>query len=164
MMRMGVLLRNMGAQSAPDLLRACARRAEAAGLDDLWVVDHIAIPPEDAEGSGGRYLDPLATLAHLAGVTTRIGLGVTVLIAPYRPPLPRRLQIVRWFRGLVQRIAQRIAGGGCLALPAQSQCPALWLLRVISQVLLWLVEYYIRHPSWWPPVPSVSAQIPRPLQ
>lgn len=88
MMRMGVLLRNMGPQSAPGLLRACARRAEAAGLDDLWVVDHIAIPPEDAEGSGGRYLDPLATLAHLAGVTTRIGLGVTVLIAPYRPPLP----------------------------------------------------------------------------
>lgn len=87
-MRMGVLLRNMGPQSAPGLLRACARRAEAAGLDDLWVVDHIAIPPDDAEGSGGRYLDPLATLAHVAGVTTRIGLGVTVLIAPYRPPLP----------------------------------------------------------------------------
>ena len=87
-MRLGVLVRNMGPQSAPDLLRACARRAEEAGLDDLWVVDHIAIPPEDAEGSDGRYLDPLATLAHLAGITTRIGLGVTVLIAPYRPPLP----------------------------------------------------------------------------
>lgn len=87
-MRIGVLLRNMGPQSAPDLLRACALRAEAAGIDDLWVVDHLAIPPDEAEGSGGRYLDPLATLAHLAGVTTRIGLGVTVLIAPYRPPLP----------------------------------------------------------------------------
>jgi len=87
-MRLGVLLRNMGPQSAPALVRACALRAEAAGLDDLWVVDHLAIPPDEAEGSGGRYLDPLATLAHLAGVTTRIDLGVTVLIAPYRPPLP----------------------------------------------------------------------------
>jgi len=87
-MRIGVLVRNMGPQSAPELLRACARRAEEAGLADLWVVDHLAIPPEDAEGSNGRYLDPLATLAHLAGVTTRIGLGVAVLIAPYRPPLP----------------------------------------------------------------------------
>ncbi|NJK89355.1 MAG: pseudouridylate synthase [Myxococcales bacterium] len=37
-MRLGVLLRNMGPQSAPDLLRACALRAETAGLDDLWVV------------------------------------------------------------------------------------------------------------------------------
>jgi probable F420-dependent oxidoreductase len=87
-MRIGILVRNMGPQSAPELLRACARRAEDAGLDDLWVVDHLAIPPDDAEGSGGRYLDPLATLAHLAGTTARIGLGVTVLIAPYRPPLP----------------------------------------------------------------------------
>ena len=87
-MRLGVLLRNMGPQAAPATLRACALRAEAAGLADLWVVDHLAIPPDEAEGSGGYYLDPLATLAHLAGVTTRIGLGITVLIAPYRPPLP----------------------------------------------------------------------------
>jgi len=87
-MRIGVLVRNMGPQSAPEVLRACARRAEDADLADLWVVDHLAIPPDEAEGSNGRYLDPLATLAHLAGVTTRIGLGVAVLIAPYRPPLP----------------------------------------------------------------------------
>jgi len=102
MMRMGVLLRNMGPQSAPGLMRACARRAEDAGVDDLWVVDHIAIPPDDAEGSGGRYLDPLATLAHLAGVTTRIGLGVTVLIAPYRPPLPT----AKWIASV-----QELSGG-----------------------------------------------------
>ncbi|MGH7819032.1 MAG: TIGR03619 family F420-dependent LLM class oxidoreductase, partial [Candidatus Binatia bacterium] len=52
------------------------------------VGDHIAIPPDDAEGSGGRYLDPLATLAFLAGATRRIGLGTGVLVLPYRPALP----------------------------------------------------------------------------
>ena len=57
-------------------------------MSDVWVCDHIAIPREESEGSGGRYLDPLATLAFLAGVTTRVGLGVTVLIVPYRPALP----------------------------------------------------------------------------
>ena len=46
------------------------------------------IPPDDAEGSGGRYLDPLATLAFLAGMTTRVHLGTAVLVLPYRPPLP----------------------------------------------------------------------------
>jgi probable F420-dependent oxidoreductase len=65
----------------------CARVAEAAGIDDLWVADHIAIPPDQSEGSEGRYLDPLATLAFLAGATKRIGLGVGVLVLPYRPPL-----------------------------------------------------------------------------
>lgn len=87
-MRLGLVLRNMGPASTPELIRTCARAAEAAGLDDLWVTDHLAIPPDDAEGSGGRYLDPLATLAWVAGATERIGLGTSVLILPYRPPLP----------------------------------------------------------------------------
>jgi hypothetical protein len=55
-------------RSTAATLRACALRAEAAGLDDLWTVDHIAIPPAESEGSGGRYLDPLATLSFLAGI------------------------------------------------------------------------------------------------
>ena len=86
-MKLGAYLRNMGPQSTPRTLVACARVAEASGLDDVWVADHIAIPPDDAAGSGGRYLDPLATLAFLAGATERIGLGTGVLVLPYRPPL-----------------------------------------------------------------------------
>lgn len=86
-MKLGLYLRNMGPQSNVGTLVECARAAEAAVIDDLWVADHIAIPPDDAEGSGGRYLDPLATLAYLAGITTRIHLGVGVLVLPYRPML-----------------------------------------------------------------------------
>lgn len=86
-MRYGLYLRNMGPQSTRATMLACARAAEAAGIDDLWVADHVAIPPDDAEGSGGRYLDPLATLAWLAGATERIGLGTGVLVLPYRPAL-----------------------------------------------------------------------------
>src|SRR5579885_1688997 len=88
MIRLGALLRSMGPQARRDTLVACARAAERAGLDELWVPDHLAIPPEEAQGSGGRYLDQLTTLAFLAGVTTRIGLGAGVLVLPYRPALP----------------------------------------------------------------------------
>ena len=87
-MRIGISLRNMGPQSQVDTLVACARAADDGGLDSLWVADHVAIPPDQAEGSDGRYLDPLATLAFLAGHTARIGLGVGVLVLPYRPALP----------------------------------------------------------------------------
>ena len=87
-MKLGAVVRVMGPQSTRETIEACARGAEAAGLDDLWVVDHIAIPPDDAEGSDGRYLDPLATLAFLVGVTERIRLGTAILNLPYRPPLP----------------------------------------------------------------------------
>jgi probable F420-dependent oxidoreductase len=88
-LRLGVAVRNMGPQSAPATLVAVARAVDdAPAIADLWVADHVAIPPDDAEGSGGRYLDPLATLAFLAGITRRVGLGTGVLILPYRPPLP----------------------------------------------------------------------------
>src|SRR5256712_8573445 len=88
-MQLGVVLRNMGAQSTRETLVAAARAADALpAIADLWVVDHIAIPPDDAEGSDGRYLAPLAPLAYLAGATTRAGLGTAVLVLPYRPALP----------------------------------------------------------------------------
>src|SRR5688572_33222501 len=87
-MQLGVAVRSMGPQSRPDVLLECVRIAERSGLADIWVVDHVAIPPDDAEGSGGRYLDPLTALAWLAGATERIGLGTAVLVVPYRPALP----------------------------------------------------------------------------
>ena len=87
-MKLGLAVRTMGQASRPGVLLECARAADQAGIDDLWVQDHIAIPPDDAEGSGGRYLDPLTTLAWLGAATERIGLGTGVLVAPYRPPLP----------------------------------------------------------------------------
>ncbi len=86
-MKLGIVVRTMGPQSTRATVLACARAAEAAGLDEIWLPDHVAIPPDDAEGSGGRYLDPLATLAFLAAATERIGLGTGVLVLPYRPAL-----------------------------------------------------------------------------
>jgi len=92
-MKIGVTLRNMGPQSSPEVLLEGAQVAEAAGVESLWITDHIAIPPDDAEGSNGRYLDPLVTLGVLAGATNKIGLGTGVLILPYRPPLPTAKQV-----------------------------------------------------------------------
>ena len=87
-MRFGFALRLMGKASTAPILQQSAQLAEAAGLDTLWVPDHIAIPPDDAEGSGGRYLDPLASLAWLAARTERIELGTAVLVLPYRAAVP----------------------------------------------------------------------------
>ena len=86
-MKIGVYLRNMGPHASRENLRACARTADESPIDDLWVFDHLAIPPEDSEGSGGLYVEPLATLAFVAGVTERIRIGTGVLVLPYRPAL-----------------------------------------------------------------------------
>ena len=79
-MKYGVTIRNMGPESMPDVMLECARAAENAGIDSIWITDHLAIPPDDSEGSGGRYVDPLITLAWLANGTSRIQLGTGVLI------------------------------------------------------------------------------------
>lgn len=104
-MKFGLYVRNMGDVATTETIRECARGAEAVGLDEVWVTDHIAIPPDDAEGSGGRYLDPLATLAWLAGCTERIHLGTGVLVLPYRPALPT----AKWIATI-----QELSGGRLL--------------------------------------------------
>jgi probable F420-dependent oxidoreductase len=98
-MFIGTTVRNMGEQSTPELVKACALICENSAVDgkacieSIWVTDHIAIPPDDAEGSGGRYLDTLTTLSWLAGLTERVKLGSGVLILPYRAALPVAKQI-----------------------------------------------------------------------
>jgi len=91
--QVGVTLRNMGPESTAALMAECARTAEALGFESLWITDHIAIPPDDAEGSGGRYVDPLVTLAWMAGFTRTIRLGTGVMVLPYRPALPFAKQV-----------------------------------------------------------------------
>ena len=114
-MKLGVMIRNMGPASTREIVAAAARAADAVpAVADVWVVDHIAIPPDDAEGSGGRYLDPLATLAYLAGVTTRVGLGTAVLVLPYRPALPT----AKWAATIQELSSGRLllgVGGGWMA-------------------------------------------------
>jgi probable F420-dependent oxidoreductase len=92
-MKFAVAIRNMGPQSSRATVRACARIAEDAGFDALFVSDHLCIPPDQTEGSGGRYLDVLATLAFLAGATQKIRLGVSVLVVPYRPAVLTAKQV-----------------------------------------------------------------------
>ena len=86
-MRIGVSVSSTGIQSEPSLLLECAKAAERAGFSDIWMQERIAIAPEDAESGSGRCLDPLTALAWLAGQTNQIGLGMSALILPYRPPL-----------------------------------------------------------------------------
>ena len=58
-----------------------ARRAEEAGFDSVWVMDHVFI-----QRAGGRVLahDPMLCLAHVASTTTRITFGTLVLCQAFR--------------------------------------------------------------------------------
>jgi probable F420-dependent oxidoreductase len=62
-------------------------RAEALGLDGVFVPDHILAKPATTQHYGGHWPDPFALLAFLAGRTRRIHLGASVIVLPYRSAL-----------------------------------------------------------------------------
>ena len=65
-------------------IREFARRAEAIGLDSIWVVDHLLRAPGLY---GVSWLDPLCVLNHVAACTSRIRLGTGILVVPIRHPV-----------------------------------------------------------------------------
>ncbi|WP_020386061.1 LLM class flavin-dependent oxidoreductase [Kribbella catacumbae] len=85
-MLLAVNVPNFGPGTGPGRLRDWARTVEGLGYDRLMVSDHVAITPDVATQYPAPFYEPFTTLSWLAGVTT-IGLGTTVLIAPYRHPL-----------------------------------------------------------------------------
>ena len=84
-MRLGVHLPQFREPVTGAQVTEAARAAEAAGLDDVWVSDHVILPTGSTRPPA-RFHEPLAVLAWAAAVTSRVGLGTSVLVAPYRSP------------------------------------------------------------------------------
>lgn len=97
-MKIGVHVPQWGRDATRDGVLSVARAAEAAGLDSVWVADHLVHPlrsatpyPYRAEGApfaaADGFLEAFTTLAAIAGATEHIALGTSVLVLPMREPL-----------------------------------------------------------------------------
>jgi len=84
-------LPHLGRDTTRDGVLRFATSLEEWGYDSVWTSDHIAWPtvienkyPYSADGSfpgaGLGWLDAISTLTFAAAVTTRVKLGVSVLI------------------------------------------------------------------------------------
>src|SRR5882762_937290 len=87
MMQLGIHLPHAGSQATPALIKRHAQRAEALGLSDVWVSEHIIVPRAQFPRSPLFY-DPILTLTWVASVTERVRLGTSVIVLPMRHPLP----------------------------------------------------------------------------
>ena len=86
-MRLGIHLPQVRSQIVPGpVLADAARGAEAAGADDLWVSDHVVVPV-GSDAPPEAFHDALTVLTWAAACTGRVGLGTSVLVAPYRHPV-----------------------------------------------------------------------------
>ena len=103
-MRLGFNLPQLGPAATPEAMVRVAQRAEELGYDRLWVTDRVLSPIEPQTpymGSPDGSLpevykiafDPLESLTYVAGHTSRIALGTSILDMPYYNPvmLARRL-------------------------------------------------------------------------
>ena len=88
-----------GPTATPGELIEIAEGAERFGYHGLWVGDHVVFPRSIASpypydetdlfpfDPAEPLLEPITLLAFLAGQTTRISLGISVLVLPLRNPV-----------------------------------------------------------------------------
>jgi probable F420-dependent oxidoreductase len=98
-MDFGCVFPNRGPMATRENLSRLAEKAEALGYDTVWFSDHIVIPtevksfyPYDPTGQmpfnpSEPYWEPLTVMSYVAGRTSRVRLGTSVLILPYRNPV-----------------------------------------------------------------------------
>ncbi len=99
-MEFGFSLPGRGPLATPATLLRMATKADRLRYDSLFVTDHVVLPASSARsvypyattgrlpGSANQdYLEPLTLMAWLAHATTRVHLGTSVLVVPYRNPL-----------------------------------------------------------------------------
>jgi probable F420-dependent oxidoreductase len=101
-MRVGAAVGNVGNFGSEPGVAGClsvAEEAERLGYDSVWVHDHVVMPSNvasrylyntsgDSPFRTDQYIyDPLAVMAAIAARTSRVQIGTSVLIVPYRNPL-----------------------------------------------------------------------------
>jgi alkanesulfonate monooxygenase SsuD/methylene tetrahydromethanopterin reductase-like flavin-dependent oxidoreductase (luciferase family) len=86
-MRIGVNVPNFGPGTDPETLSRWAQVVEGLGFDHLLLSDHVAVTSDVAKQYPPPFYEPFTALAYLAGRTSTLTLGTSVLIVPYRHPL-----------------------------------------------------------------------------
>lgn len=88
-MRVGVIL-PMGDELEPGVprgyagIRDLATRAESAGLDSIWIYDHLL--GDSTEDASASPWEAWTVMSALAQATSRVRIGALVLCTAFRPP------------------------------------------------------------------------------
>lgn len=85
-MKFGLSLPNFGRLGTREAVVEIAQEAEALGFDSVWTTDHV-IMRQGQEEPYGHILEALTTLTYVAALTSRVRLGVSVLVFPQRSPV-----------------------------------------------------------------------------
>jgi probable F420-dependent oxidoreductase len=77
----------LGFEASPEAIVMAAKKAEEVGFDAIFVNDHIIVGDDVRSTPWTNVYDPFVAMSFIAAHTMRIGVGVSVLIMPYRNPI-----------------------------------------------------------------------------
>jgi probable F420-dependent oxidoreductase len=77
----------LGFEATTEGILKTATKAEELGFDAVFVNDHIIVDESPRSDDWANTYDPFIALSFIAAHTTRIPLGTSVLIMPYRNPI-----------------------------------------------------------------------------
>ena len=112
-MKIGVFATFMSPTSTPEMIQDFGRRAEGAGLDSIWMGEHVVLfdemefpYPGARDGriptpAGGGLLDTVATFAFLAAATSTLRFGTGITLVPQRNPIytAKEFTTLDWLSG-----------------------------------------------------------------
>jgi probable F420-dependent oxidoreductase len=75
-----------GGWATPETMRRIARDAEEFGYASLWSFQRVLYADDRLDAAYRSVLDPVVSLAHVAGATERIGLATATICAPFTAP------------------------------------------------------------------------------
>ncbi len=77
----------LGFPATPKAIIETGRKAEELGYDALFVNDHVIVDDSPRSALWRNVYDPLMVLSYMAARTSKVMLGTSVLIMPYRNPI-----------------------------------------------------------------------------
>ena len=77
----------LGFTASPEAIVAAAKKAEEVGFEAIFVNDHVIVDDSPRAAPWTNVYDPFVSMSFIAAHTARIGVGVSVLIMPYRNPV-----------------------------------------------------------------------------
>jgi probable F420-dependent oxidoreductase len=147
-MDFGMCVPHYGKPVDIDRIVGVARQAEELGFASVWVTDHLFVPRTMEIIYRDNMLEPLTLLSHLAAVVSRVRLGTSVIILPYRNPIVVAKMLatidqlshgrlifgaaVGWMEEEFQALKAPFAERGALSDESLRMIRAIWANEVVS--------------------------------
>jgi probable F420-dependent oxidoreductase len=112
-MKVGVFATFMSPHATPQMIRDFGQRCESAGLESIWMGEHVVLFDKQTFGypgskdgripvpPGGGMLDVTATFGFLAATTKTLRFGTGVTLVPQRNPIytAKEMATLDWLTG-----------------------------------------------------------------